>query len=91
MARPLLTPEHPSMRAVGYRQAWAHLAGELTDEVFVQKGIEATRQLAKRQITWLRSFEHTAQVQGLDYQSADPCRLSLDQLITVCSASFGRA
>ncbi len=91
MARPLLTPEHPSMRAVGYRQAWAHLAGELTDEVFVQKGIEATRQLAKRQITWLRSFEHTAQVQGLDYQSADPCQLNIDQLITVCSASFGRA
>ena len=91
MARPLLTPEHPSMRAVGYRQAWAHLAGELSADAFVQKGIEATRQLAKRQITWLRSFEGLARQQGLTYQSADPCRLTIDQLMTVCSASFARA
>ena len=50
MRRPELTSEHPSMRAVGYRQAWAHLAGELSAQDWVQKGIEATRQLAKRQI-----------------------------------------
>ena len=90
MQRPGLTSEHPSMRAVGYRQAWAHLAGEWSAQDFVQKGIEATRQLAKRQITWLRSFEQLAQQQGLAYQSADPCRLSMDQLMTVCSASFAR-
>jgi tRNA dimethylallyltransferase len=91
MQRPGLTPEHPSMRAVGYRQAWAHLAGEISAGDFVQKGIEATRQLAKRQITWLRSFEQLAPQQGLAYQSTDPCRLSIDQLMTVCSVSFGRA
>ncbi len=91
MQRPGLTAEHPSMRAVGYRQAWAHLAGEISAEDFVQKGIEATRQLAKRQITWLRSFEQLAPQQGLAYQSTDPCQLSIDQLMTVCSASLGRA
>lgn len=45
----------PAMRAVGYRQAWPHLAGEIDRETFVQQAIFATRQLAKRQVTWLRS------------------------------------
>ncbi len=91
MARPRLTPEHPSMRSVGYRQAWAHLTGEYTYEDFERKGIEATRQLAKRQITWLRSFEQLAQHPGVAYQSVDPCLLNNDQLMTVCSASFDRS
>jgi tRNA dimethylallyltransferase len=45
----------PSMRAVGYRQLWAHLAGALTLAEAVKRGIAATRQLAKRQLTWIRS------------------------------------
>ena len=45
----------PSMRAVGYRQVWELLAGETDYESMVEKGIAATRQLAKRQLTWLRS------------------------------------
>ncbi|MFM7966748.1 MAG: tRNA (adenosine(37)-N6)-dimethylallyltransferase MiaA, partial [Betaproteobacteria bacterium] len=44
----------PSMRCVGYRQAWDHLAGLISAEAFVDAAIAATRQLAKRQITWLR-------------------------------------
>lgn len=48
-------PGLPSIRAVGYRQAWAYLKGELDMETFVDKAIVATRQMAKRQITWLRS------------------------------------
>ncbi|MBD3635010.1 MAG: tRNA (adenosine(37)-N6)-dimethylallyltransferase MiaA [Methylophaga sp.] len=48
-------PGLPSIRAVGYRQAWAYLSGELDMETFVDKAIVATRQMAKRQITWLRS------------------------------------
>ncbi len=44
----------PSMRCVGYRQLWQFLAGELSHQEMVDKGIAATRQLAKRQITWLR-------------------------------------
>lgn len=53
---PALTLDYPSMRCVGYRQAWQHLAGETDFQTFVHQGIAATRQLAKRQITWLRSF-----------------------------------
>lgn len=45
----------PSIRAVGYRQVWSYLEGELTLEDMIQRGIVATRQFAKRQFTWLRS------------------------------------
>lgn len=51
-----LHPELPSIRAVGYRQAWDYLEGETTYEEMEERGIIATRQLAKRQITWLRSW-----------------------------------
>jgi tRNA dimethylallyltransferase len=44
----------PSMRCVGYRQVWQHLDGELSHQQMIDKSIAATRQLAKRQITWLR-------------------------------------
>jgi tRNA dimethylallyltransferase len=44
----------PAIRAVGYRQAWRHLAGEIDAVAFRQQAIAATRQLAKRQFTWLR-------------------------------------
>ena len=50
-----LSARHPAMRAVGYRQLWAHLEGELTLEDATSRAIAATRQLAKRQLTWLRS------------------------------------
>jgi tRNA dimethylallyltransferase len=48
----------PSMRAVGYRQAWHYLAGDYGKEELKEKGIAATRQLAKRQITWLRGMNN---------------------------------
>lgn len=47
----------PSMRCVGYRQVWQHLDGELDYQGLREKGIAATRQLAKRQLTWLRAME----------------------------------
>lgn len=53
---PTLTPAHPSQRCVGYRQAWQYLDGVLSLAEFKAAGIAATRQLAKRQLTWLRSF-----------------------------------
>ena len=53
---PELQPEMPSMRCVGYRQAWAHLDGKMTFDEFVEQGQAATRQLAKRQLTWLRKL-----------------------------------
>jgi len=46
----------PSMRCVGYRQAWEHLEGRLGEAEMRDQGVAATRQLAKRQLTWLRSF-----------------------------------
>jgi len=46
----------PSMRCVGYRQAWEHLDGDYDYAEFRERGIIATRQLAKRQLTWLRSM-----------------------------------
>lgn len=48
----------PSIRAVGYRQVWDHLDGKLTWAEMQERGIIATRQLAKRQFTWLRSWEY---------------------------------
>ncbi len=50
-----LTPRHPAIRAVGYRQLWGHLDGEYDQAQAVRLGMAATRQLAKRQLTWLRS------------------------------------
>ncbi|WXF87898.1 tRNA (adenosine(37)-N6)-dimethylallyltransferase MiaA [Pseudomonas syringae pv. atrofaciens] len=47
----------PSIRAVGYRQVWDHLDGKLTRDEMQERGIIATRQLAKRQFTWLRSWK----------------------------------
>jgi tRNA dimethylallyltransferase len=44
----------PALRAVGYRQAWEHLEGHASAAEFRDRGIFATRQLAKRQLTWLR-------------------------------------
>lgn len=51
-----LTPDLPSMRAVGYRQVWAYLDGDIDMKALREQGIAATRQLAKRQLTWLRSW-----------------------------------
>jgi tRNA dimethylallyltransferase len=53
-ARGDLDPSLPSIRCVGYRQAWSYLEGESTFEEMCQKALAATRQLAKRQLTWLR-------------------------------------
>ena len=52
----VLKPDLPSMRAVGYRQAWACLDGDIDMKALREQGIAATRQLAKRQLTWLRSW-----------------------------------
>ncbi|WP_206951234.1 tRNA (adenosine(37)-N6)-dimethylallyltransferase MiaA [Trinickia acidisoli] len=55
-ARGDLNPELPSMRCVGYRQAWEHLDAAIDHATMRDKGIFATRQLCKRQLTWLRSM-----------------------------------
>jgi tRNA dimethylallyltransferase len=55
-ARYTLDAGMPSMRAVGYRQVWETLAGEAPAATLEARGIAATRQLAKRQLTWLRAM-----------------------------------
>ncbi|MCD9098749.1 tRNA (adenosine(37)-N6)-dimethylallyltransferase MiaA [Luteimonas fraxinea] len=68
--------ELPAIRAVGYRQAWEFLDGQGTAEDFRERGIAATRQLAKRQFTWLRGrggarwFDPAAQRDALDAEVA---------------------
>lgn len=54
--KPAIHAELPAMRAVGYRQIWQYLAGEIDEKTMREKAIVATRQLAKRQLTWLRSW-----------------------------------
>ncbi len=57
-ARGDLNLDMPSMRCVGYRQVWEYLDGLMTYDEMTEKAITATRQLAKRQLTWLRKEEH---------------------------------
>jgi tRNA dimethylallyltransferase len=51
-----LTPRLPSVRTVGYRQAWKYLTGEVSYNEMIEQAIAATRQFAKRQMTWLRRY-----------------------------------
>ena len=85
-ARGDLTARHPSMRAVGYRQLWAHLDGTYDLTEAVRRGVAATRQLAKRQITWLRSLRQEFETQWLDPHTGE---LSLNRDITRELARLG--
>ena len=67
----------PSIRAVGYRQAWSYLQGDYTYDEMIERGIIATRQLAKRQFTWLRSWED---IEWLDSLSRDNLSHALKRL-----------
>ena len=60
-----LRPGLPSMRCVGYRQVWQFLEGEITEAELRDRGVFATRRLAKRQLTWLRATEGLAVVDCL--------------------------
>jgi tRNA dimethylallyltransferase len=68
-----LDPSMPSIRCVGYRQVWQYLEGEWDYDTMRHKGIVATRQLAKRQLTWLRSM------QGLEIYDSE--RVDLERVI----------
>lgn len=74
-ARNDLAPTLPALRAVGYRQAWSHLAGETDAATFRRRAIEATRQLAKRQVTWLRG---ELDARWLDPEAPDTVSLASD-------------
>lgn len=64
-----LHPDLPSIRCVGYRQMWDYLAGECDYDEMVFKGIAATRQLAKRQLTWLRGWQNITWLESGDEEN----------------------
>ncbi|MEJ2127416.1 MAG: tRNA (adenosine(37)-N6)-dimethylallyltransferase MiaA [Woeseiaceae bacterium] len=76
-----LTSEHPSMRSVGYRQLWQHLDGLTSLEEAGRKALYATRQLAKRQITWLRSETGLMSFDPLEAGSIDAISASLIEFL----------
>ncbi|MGF2686957.1 tRNA (adenosine(37)-N6)-dimethylallyltransferase MiaA [Marinobacter sp. DUT-3] len=71
MAREDLHVGLPSMRCVGYRQAWHHLAGDDDYDTMISKGVAATRQLAKRQLTWLRKWSDVDWLDSEDQHIAE--------------------
>ena len=77
--RPGLGPACSSMRSVGYRQFWQHLNGELSLEEARDRALFATRQLAKRQITWLRSEDDIFLVDPLEAGAIDAISAFLAQ------------
>lgn len=79
-ARGDLHTDLPSIRCVGYRQMWSYLSGETDYDKMVYRGVCATRQLAKRQMTWLRGWEG---VEWLDTEKPDE---ALSRVIQVVSA-----
>jgi tRNA dimethylallyltransferase len=79
-ADPALHADLPAMRAVGYRQAWPYLDGTIDAPTFREQAIFATRQLAKRQITWLRS--------EVDAVCFDPDRTALREDASTLAARF---
>ncbi|MEW6561700.1 MAG: tRNA (adenosine(37)-N6)-dimethylallyltransferase MiaA [Pseudomonadota bacterium] len=66
-----LHPDLPSMRCVGYRQAWEYLDGHINEHDLLEKGIAATRQLAKRQLTWLRGMPDSLELDCLAHDLTD--------------------
>ncbi len=71
-ARPALHADLPSLRSVGYRQLWAYLGGACGLDAAVAAAQRATRNLAKRQLTWLRSDDHWQPVGGLEAAELAP-------------------
>jgi tRNA dimethylallyltransferase len=76
-ARGDLSAEHPAIRAVGYRQLWSYVAGDCSIDAAVTRAVAATRQLAKRQMTWLRSMPNIQVRDPYDVQSFVGLRESL--------------
>jgi tRNA dimethylallyltransferase len=84
-ARGDLDPDLPSLRAVGYRQLWQHLAGECSLEDAVAAAQQATRNLAKRQLTWLRSDPAIASIASLAERDLVP----ISEAVTRASGKIG--
>ena len=72
-----LHPELPAMRCVGYRQGWQFMENEISEAQFIETGIIATRQLAKRQLTWLRSMPENVEIDCLSDNLTEQVRSAL--------------
>ena len=83
IARGDLHPNLPSMRSVGYRQGWQHLSGATAFAQFRAAGIAATRQLAKRQLTWLRSMKDARAIDPFEAQAAGEVERILRSIASV--------
>lgn len=75
----------PSVRTVGYRQVWDYLTGQVTYNEMAQRAIAATRQLAKRQLTWLRQYQGKARVFDCSEESRSSCLMYLQECIANAS------
>ena len=80
-ARGDLHTDMPSIRCVGYRQMWSYLDGEIPYDEMVYRGVCATRQLAKRQVTWLRGWE------GVHWLDSEQPEQALNKVLQVVGAS----
>ncbi len=80
-ARGDLHADLPSLRAVGYRQLWAHLAGESGLETAIQAGQRATRNLAKRQLTWVNGDSSVSWLRSLEDQQLAPILRTVAQAV----------
>jgi len=78
-----LHPDLPSMRCVGYRQAWQLIEGEISEAQLLETGIAATRQLAKRQLTWLRSMPDNIEIDCLAHGLAQQAKNTIGQWLHV--------
>lgn len=81
-ARGDLHPGLPSIRCVGYRQLWDHLDGRIPLDAAIEQAVAATRQLAKRQITWLRSLPQRVSVDCLSDQA-------VSEIVRRCTPELG--
>lgn len=76
-ARADLNLELPSMRCVGYRQMWEYIDGQIDREEMIFRGIVATRQLAKRQMTWLKNWNDLVWLDSKDDNNLEKVLLSV--------------
>ncbi len=73
----------PSMRAVGYRQVWQYLSGEYNYDTMVNKAIIATRQLAKRQLTWLKRWPNLSTFDPFDDHARSKIERVVDRFLNI--------
>ncbi len=82
MAEPRNHKDLPAMRSVGYRQAWEHLEEQTELDDFIFKGVAATRQLAKRQLTWLRKEADAIWLDPMQPTYLNELRQHIDQFLS---------